>query len=63
MTKPDKKIPSFKNELEERAFWESNDSTEFLDWTKAKLETLPKLKPNSEKKLLDSAAETKKANR
>ena len=34
-----KPIPDFANEAEERAFWESpgNDSTEYLDWSRAKL--------------------------
>lgn len=43
-----KPIPDFKNEAEERAFWESpkNDSTEFVDWTKAKLATFSKLRPS-----------------
>ena len=41
-----KKIPSFKNEEEERAFWSERDSTEFLDWEKAKSTTFPKLKPS-----------------
>jgi predicted DNA binding CopG/RHH family protein len=45
-----KPIPRFANEAEERAFWESpkNDSTEYLDWTKARLATFPKLRPSTE---------------
>jgi len=31
-----KKIPTFKNELEESAFWEENDITEYFDMSKAK---------------------------
>ena len=27
-----KQIPKFKNEEEERAFWDAHDSTEYLDW-------------------------------
>jgi predicted DNA binding CopG/RHH family protein len=42
-----KKIPEFKTEAEERAFWESHDSSEFVDWTKARLVSLPKLKPST----------------
>lgn len=30
-----KKIPSFKNEDEEREFWATHDSTEYVDWSKA----------------------------
>jgi len=31
-----KQIPKFKNEDEEREFWTTHDSTEYLDWLKAK---------------------------
>ncbi|MBI4698348.1 MAG: BrnA antitoxin family protein [Nitrospirae bacterium] len=41
-----KKIPKFKNENEERAFWATHDSTEFIDWEKAKRTLLPRLKPS-----------------
>ncbi len=41
-----KKIPKFKNEDEERAFWAIHDSTEFVDWKKAKRTLLPNLKPS-----------------
>lgn len=41
-----KKLPKFKNEDKEREFWASNDSTEFLNWNKAKKVTLPHLKPS-----------------
>jgi hypothetical protein len=27
-----KKVPTFKNEDAERAFWAKNDTTEYLDW-------------------------------
>ncbi|MDI6800353.1 MAG: BrnA antitoxin family protein [Actinomycetota bacterium] len=40
------KIPKFKNEDEERAFWSAHDSTEFIDWKKAKRTLLPNLKPS-----------------
>ena len=42
-----KKIPVFKNEDEERAFWASHNSTEFVDWKKAKKVTFPNLKPTT----------------
>lgn len=41
-----KTIPKFKSEKEERVFWQKNDSTEFLDWSKAKKVSLPNLKPS-----------------
>lgn len=42
-----RKIPDFKNEAEERAFWEGHDSTEFMDWTQAQHAELPNLKPST----------------
>lgn len=47
MSKPTKTIPRFKSEAEERAFWESQDSTAYLDWSKAKRAVLPNLKPTT----------------
>ena len=41
-----KKPPKFKSEDEEREFWASRDSTEFVDWRKAKKTVLPNLKPS-----------------
>ena len=48
MSKRPKAIPKFANEAAERAFWERNDSAEFLDWTKAKPAALPNLKPSTQ---------------
>ena len=50
MRKPFKPIPEFANEAEERAFWESrkNDSTEYVDWAKARLANFAKLRPSTE---------------
>jgi len=50
MSKPLKPIPEFSSEAKERAFWESrkNDSTEYVDWSKAKLAAFPKLRPSTE---------------
>jgi predicted DNA binding CopG/RHH family protein len=42
-----KQIPQFKTEAEERAFWESNDSTEYVDWSAAKKVVMPNLKPST----------------
>jgi predicted DNA binding CopG/RHH family protein len=42
-----KKIPDFKSEQEEREFWETNDSGEYLDLSKAKRAILPNLKPST----------------
>lgn len=50
MSKRLKPIPKFASEAQERAFWESakNDSTDYVDWSKAKLASFPKLKPSTE---------------
>jgi len=39
-----KKIPEFKSEAKEREFWESHDSSDYLDWDKAKSFAFPNLK-------------------
>ena len=40
------KIPKFKNIDDEREFWNSHDSTEFVNWSKAENVTFPNLKPS-----------------
>ena len=47
MMKKLKKIPKFKTEDEEREFWTKADSTNYVDWTKAKRISFPKLKPST----------------
>lgn len=42
-----KKVPEFKTEAEEREFWETHDSSDYLDWSQAKPVSLPKLKPST----------------
>ena len=39
-----KPIPRFRNEAEERAFWESHDTTDYVDWSKARRVRFPNLK-------------------
>ncbi len=39
--------PEFASEGEERAFWESNDTTGYVDWSAAKRVRLPDLKPST----------------
>ena len=41
-----KKIPKFNAEDAERRFWSGEDSTEYLDWSKAKRVVFPRLKPS-----------------
>ena len=50
MSKPKralKKIPTFKSEAAEREFWASADSTEYVDWNRARLVRVPQLRPTS----------------
>ena len=47
MSRQNKTIPEFHSEAEEREFWESNDSTEYLDWNQAQQVSLPNLKPST----------------
>jgi predicted DNA binding CopG/RHH family protein len=42
-----KKIPTFKNENEERKFWAKADSTEHVDWSKARIVRFPNLRPST----------------
>ena len=47
MSSQRKPTPSFASEADERAFWESHDSTEYVDWSKAEAVRLPNLKPST----------------
>ena len=47
MSKQARPLPKFKNEAEERAFWESHDSTGYVDWSKAARVQFPNLKPST----------------
>ena len=47
MAKPRRKIPEFKTEAEEREFWESHDSSGYLDWSQADRVRLPNLKAST----------------
>ena len=42
-----KNAPRFKTEAEERAFWEKNDSSDYIDWKKSYSIALPNLKPST----------------
>jgi predicted HicB family RNase H-like nuclease len=65
-----KKLPKFESEEQEREFWATHDSTEYLDWSKAiKNPSFPNLKrteglmhlvlPNTLHKKLDKLASQK----
>ena len=40
-------IPDFANEQEERLFWETHDSADYVDWKKAESVVLPNLRPTT----------------
>lgn len=42
-----KPISAFKSEAEKRKFWETHDSTHYIDWSKARRVRLPNLKPST----------------
>jgi len=42
-----KQIPTFKNEREERDFWSSEHSAEYVDWRAAKIVRFPNLRPST----------------
>ncbi len=44
MTSKPKPIPKFADEAEERAFWESHDSADYVAWSKAERVRMPNLK-------------------
>jgi predicted DNA binding CopG/RHH family protein len=37
----------FRNEAEERRFWETHDSSDYVDWSKAERVRLPNLRPST----------------
>jgi predicted DNA binding CopG/RHH family protein len=49
MSKRLKRVPKFRSEAHERAFWEApgRDSTEFIDWSHATRVVFPNLKPST----------------
>jgi predicted DNA binding CopG/RHH family protein len=47
MRRKTKPIPSFRTEADERRFWETHDSTGYIDWSKAKRARFPNLKPST----------------
>jgi predicted DNA binding CopG/RHH family protein len=44
MTNP---VPDFQTEDEEREFWATHDSTEYVDWSQARRAVFPNLKPTT----------------
>lgn len=42
-----KQMPKFSSEEEEREFWATHDSTEYIDWSQAERVVFPQLKPST----------------
>lgn len=42
-----KKLPKLRSEEEEQAFWAEHDSADYVDWSEARLVTLPNLRPST----------------
>ena len=40
-----KPLPSFATEEQERAFWATHDSSDYIDWSTGRKRTFPNLKP------------------
>jgi predicted DNA binding CopG/RHH family protein len=47
MSRKLKPIPAFRDEAKERHFWETHDSSDYVDWSKAKRARFPNLKPST----------------
>src|SRR5882724_10083416 len=43
-----KAVPTFSSEAEERTFWETHDTSPFVDWGKARVAVFPNLKSSTE---------------
>jgi predicted DNA binding CopG/RHH family protein len=43
-----KPLPKFETEDEEREFWATHDSTEYVDWSRAQVATFSRLKPSTQ---------------
>ena len=47
MSRKAKLQPQFRDEAEERQFWETHDSSLYVDWSIAERVRLPNLKPST----------------
>ena len=48
MKKKLRSIPVFKSETQEQAFWESHDSSSYVDWSQAERVRFANLKPSTQ---------------
>jgi predicted DNA binding CopG/RHH family protein len=44
---PRSPVPPFASEAEERAFWQEQDTADYVDWSQAERVRLPNLKPST----------------
>jgi len=47
MSRKADRIPEFRDEAAEQQFWETHDSSDYVDWAKAERVRLPNLKPST----------------
>jgi len=45
--RPNKLLPELNSEADERAFWESHDSSDYVHWSQAEVARFPNLKPST----------------
>ena len=45
--KKEKKLPQFRSEAEETAFWATNDATDYIDFSKTRRAVFPNLRPST----------------
>lgn len=55
MSKKLKPVPFFETEAEERHFWETHDSMDYVDWSKARRVQCPNLKLTPPEELAQTA--------
>jgi predicted DNA binding CopG/RHH family protein len=41
-------VPTFRSEAEERKFWETRDTSPYVDWANARIGVFPNLRPSTE---------------
>ncbi|MDE2787096.1 MAG: CopG family antitoxin [Chloroflexota bacterium] len=55
MSKKLKPVPFFETEAEERHFWETHDSVDYVDWSRARRVQFPNLKLTPPEELAQAA--------
>lgn len=43
-----KPVPVFRSETEEREFWETHDTADYVEWSRGRITSFPNLKPSTE---------------